>query len=87
VSGLDWSDGDPIDMPLLDTEEGRDAWIDFLANAEPEGDDEWSKAIVVVNDNDMVMRIRYPDGNEEVFDVLIRRSMEIVKKAPDGATN
>lgn len=86
MSDLDWSDEPPLDMPELDTEEGRDAWIEFLTDVEAD-DDEWSKAIVVLNGEDMVMRIRYPDGNEELFDLKVRRSMEIVIKAPGGATN
>ncbi len=73
-------------MPELNTEEGRDAWIEFLVAVEAD-DDEWSRAIVVVNGDDMVMRIRYPDGNEELFDLQVRRTMEIVRKEPNGVTN
>lgn len=84
----DWpDDGDLVEMPGLETEEGRDAWINALVSSDGDDDGEWSKAIVCQIENDMVMRIRYPNGDEEVFDLIVRRSMQVVRKAEAGSEN
>lgn len=72
-------------VPSMDTEEGRDAALEFLLDQnEPE---DWVAAQVLQEDNDMVIRFRWADGREEVFDVLVRRSMEVVRKAAPGEEN
>lgn len=69
---------DDDDFPDLDTEEGRDRWIEILM-AQDE-DTEWCKALTVEDgEGNMVLRVIYPGGNEEVFDVKVRRSIEVSK--------
>lgn len=62
-----------IDLPGLDTEEGRDEVIEYLMSS----DDLPSQCSVILEGANMVMRVRYPDGNEELFDLIVRRSKEI----------
>ncbi len=85
---MPWDDENSDEDPPMDTEEGRDAWIEFLI--EQDGTDEelgWMKreAMVVQDGDDMVIRFRYDDGREEIFDGIVRRSMEIVKMDPAGS--
>jgi hypothetical protein len=83
----DWDDGgEDDDAPPLDTEEGRDAWIEFLLSQD-DGEEEWAKAMVVQADDNMVVRFRWPDGREEVYDLKIRRSMEVVPAKDDVGSN
>jgi len=71
-----------IDIPPLDSEEGRDEALKYLTD-----NDLACECSVIQEGPDMVLRIRYPDGNEELFDVIVRRSMEIVRRSPDGVSN
>lgn len=76
---------DPSDfgLPPLDTEAGRDEWIDELLEY-----DEWEcDAMIVKNGDDLVMRVRYADGSEEIFDCIVRRSMSVVEQVPEGEKN
>jgi hypothetical protein len=84
-----WDDDEDTDdeAPSLKTEEGRDAWIEFLLSEKEEGEDEWAQAQVVREDDDMVARFRWPDGREEVYDMQIRRSMEVVRPAGAEGSN
>lgn len=75
-------DGEFIDIPSLETEKGRDEVLEFLID-----NDLACECSVVQEGRDMVLRIRYPDGNEELFDVEIRRSREIVRRDPEGIQN
>lgn len=73
----------PEDLPPMDTEDGRDEWMDILIE-----EDEWTcDAMVVRDDDNLVMRIRWPDGSEELYDCIVRRSAEIVDCAPEGEKN
>lgn len=70
-------------MPSLKTEEGRDEWIDQLVEY-----DEWDCDAVVARDgDDMILKLRYPDGSQVIMDCLVRRELDIVDKAPDGEEN
>ena len=64
------------EAPSLETEEGRDEWIDIILEQ-----DDWAECQVIHDGDNMVARFRWKDGREEVFDMQIRRSMEIVKMA------
>lgn len=78
----DWPD-EYIEVPPMDTQEGRDAAIELLMQ-----DGELPcQCSVIQTDQDMVMRVRYPDGSEEVFDLVVRREMEVVRKSPEGEPN
>lgn len=76
-------DLDMGDEPPMNTEEGRDQWIEILLSQDE--DVEWIDAMIVRNGDDMVARVRYMDGSEEIFDMQIRRSMEVVRIDPSGS--
>lgn len=75
-----WEDLDE-DAPDLSTEEGRDEWIDIICQQ-----DDWAECQIVHDGENMVARMRWDDGREEIFDLKIRRSMEIVR-VQDGESN
>ncbi len=67
----------------LETEDDRDVWIDFILDS-----DEWIQAQVIYDDDgNMVLRCRWPDGNEIVFDAMVRRKFEVVIPEPEGKKN
>lgn len=70
------------DVPDLTTEDGRDAWISVLLDQ-----DDWVNAQVIHDGENLVVRFRWDDGREEIFDCEIRRQMEVVRKAADGESN
>lgn len=79
-------DEDGLEFLTLDTEEERDVWIDFLLNSNE--DDDWCKAQTIQDqDGNMVIRFRWADGREEVFDVKVRRSMEVVVPSGEEGSN
>ncbi len=84
---LDWEDVGDDDAPSLDTEEGRDSWIEFLLSQDGTDDEQWAKAMVVREDDDMVIRFQWDDGREEIYDVVVRRSMEVVAAKDEAGTN
>lgn len=59
-------------LPDLDEEDGRVKWGAILL-----AQDEWCDAIVVYEGENMVLRLRYADGRQELFDLAIRRQMEV----------
>ena len=78
----DWREVDEDEFPGLDTEEGRDAWVEILMSQDDEtlaqNNSGWCKALIVADDSgNMVTRFIYPDGREEVFDLIIRRSIDV----------
>lgn len=75
-----WVDVSEEDAPSLETEEGREFWTDFLL--EEHAEDDWCKAQVVHDGNRMLVRFRWPDGSEELFDLVIEKSMQVVR--PQG---
>ncbi len=85
----DWDDDDEdfdrSELPPMDTEEGRDKWIEILLAQDEEED--WAEVQVVQEGKNMVARFRWDDGREEVYDLQIRRSMEVVRRAPPGEQN
>lgn len=72
---------DKEDLPGLDTEEERDEWVEILMAQDEEtiaANGGWCKALTVADEQgNMVARFVYPDGREEVFDLLIRRSIDV----------
>lgn len=70
------------DVPDLTTEDGRDAWISVLLNQ-----DDWVNAQVIHDGDNLVVRFKWDDGREEIFDCEIRRQMEVVRKAAEGESN
>jgi hypothetical protein len=72
---------DEKDLPGLDTEDGRDEWVEILMAQDEEtiaANGGWCKALTVVDEQgNMVARFVYPDGREEVFDLLVRRSIDV----------
>ncbi len=80
--GLGWRDIDVDDLPDLDTEESRNEWVEILMSQDDDSlvrnDSGWCKALIVADDRgNMVARIVYPNGAEEVFDLTIRRSIDV----------
>lgn len=74
---IDLEDGEPD----LAEEDGRDAWINAMLES-----DEWVSAQVVHDGKNMVARFRWNDGSEEVFDLVIRRKMALVRStSPEGS--
>ncbi len=77
-----WHDVDDEDgLPGLDTEEDRDKWVEILMAQDDESLAElggWCKALMVADENgNMMTRFVYPDGREEVFDLTVRRAIEV----------
>lgn len=89
----DWDDEDapPTDLEgeevefSLASEELRDTWIDFLLSQNERED--WVEAQVLRDGDNMVVRTRWADGREEVYDLIVRRSMEVVRPAGDEGSN
>lgn len=75
-----WYDLEEGDAPSLETEEGRDEWIDILLDQ-----DDWAQCQVIHDGTNMVARFRWSDGREEVFDLKVNRSMEIVRVSEGGS--
>ena len=77
-----WQELDEDDLPELTTEEGRDKWVEILMGQDDEtlaqNGSGWCKALTVADENgNMVVRFVYPDGEEEVFDLVVRRSIDV----------
>lgn len=73
------SEDEPSD---LTTEEGRDEWVEILMSQTDEtlaqNNSGWCKALTVADKHgNMIARFIYPDGSEEVFDLTVRRSIEV----------
>jgi hypothetical protein len=68
-----WYDPDD-ETPDLATEEGRDEWIDIMLQQ-----DDWAQCQVIHDGENMIARFRWDDGREEIFDMQIRRLIEIVR--------
>lgn len=64
------------EAPGFETEEDRDKWIDILLDQ-----DDWAQCQIIHDGKHMVARFRWDDGREEIFDLVIQRSMEIVRPA------
>ena len=81
-----WELIDTEDIPL-DTEEGRDTWIEILMHQDEESlernETGWVKSLMVVNGNDMIVRFVYDDGTEEVYDLQVRRRIAVVRGASE----
>jgi len=78
---MPWYESEEEEFLTMDDEEGRKFWTDFVLEA-----DEWCQAIMVRDDRgNMIVRFRYEDGNEELFDVSIRKMMPIVVKDEAGS--
>lgn len=69
------------DLPGLDSEEDRDEWVEILMSQDDETVAEnggWCKALTVADEQgNMVARFVYPDGREEVLDLVVRRSIDV----------
>lgn len=84
--GYGWREMDE-DCPGLDTEEERDQWANVLMNEDIDSE-EWARTILVHDDHgNMMARVKYPDGREELFDLIIRRSSEVVKPITERESN
>jgi hypothetical protein len=73
-------------FPPLETEEGRDAWSEILLAQDIDDDGSWTKSLVVTDGENMIVRFHYPDGTEEVYDLLVRRSIVVVNQN-EGESN
>lgn len=60
------------DLPPMDTEEGRDRAFEYLL-----ADDLPCTCSIIQEGEYLVIRVRYPAGNEELFDTRVVRSMDI----------
>lgn len=66
-----WIEDD--ELPDMDTDEGRRLAANFLLQQ-----DEWCEAMVIYDEhNNMIARFRYEDGREELFDLAVRRKLEL----------
>jgi hypothetical protein len=69
------------DLPGLDSEEERDEWVEILMAQDEEtiaANGGWCKALTVADEQgNMVARFVYPDGREEVLDLVVRRSIDV----------
>lgn len=72
---------DSDDLPGLESEEDRDEWVEILMSQDEEtvaANGGWCKALTVADEaGNMVARFVYPDGREEVLDLVIRRSIDV----------
>ena len=87
MSDDDFESDVEFEAATLDTEAERDEWIEFLLDSnEP---DDWAQVQTVqdVKGENMVARFRWADGREEVYDLVIRRSMEVVRPAGEEGSN
>lgn len=87
MSDFDWDGGsDEEDEEVhLDTEEGRDAAIEWLL--EQNEPDDWAQVQTLQEGDNIVARFRWADGSEEVYDMKIVRSMQIIRRGPAGESN
>jgi hypothetical protein len=72
-----------LELPALDTEAGRDGWVELLAQQDEESitaNGGWIHMIIVTDEKpeNGVMRVRYADGTEDIFDIQIRRKIGLV---------
>ncbi|MGD9712731.1 MAG: hypothetical protein AB7V46_11760 [Thermomicrobiales bacterium] len=68
----DWHELDD-EMPTFNTEAEREVWARILM-----AQDDWCQAIMARDDHgNMVVRFRYDDGQEEVYDVQVRRLLRV----------
>ncbi len=65
------------DLPDLEVESGRDAWIEIVAQADGDTNGEWVQAILVHDGKNMVARFKMPDGSEEIMDLTINRTVHV----------
>jgi hypothetical protein len=75
LSGTDFppdADQDVLDLPSMDTETGMDAALEYLLE-----NDLPCECSVIQEDDNMALRVRYPDGSEELFALKVLRSVEI----------
>lgn len=84
--GMGWRDlGD--DCPGLDDEAGREEWANILMGEDID-DPQWAKTVLVHDDHgNMVARIRFSDGSEQIYDLIIRRSLEVAKPLAERDQN
>ena len=83
---LDQLIDDEAEMPELDTEEGRDRWAEILMEQDPPGSDvAWIHFLPITDGENMVARIKFEDGSEEIVDLIIRRSIAVTH--PEGQRN
>lgn len=85
----DLDEMDDEDLPPLDTQEGRDQWVEIMLEQdsdELDADGGWVKALVVRDDDNMMVRFRYADNTEEVFDLVIRRAIVTIN-TNEGESN
>lgn len=76
---------DPEDYPPLDSEEGRDKWAEILLQQDPADPHvDWADAVSINDGTNMVVRFRYRDGTEEVYDLQVRR--QVVHQEPQPET-
>lgn len=78
-----WVEMGGDEFPDLDTEEGRDSWMEILMAQDDDtliaNGTGWTRALVVADEQgNMVVRFVYPDGREELFDLQVRRSVDVV---------
>lgn len=68
----------------LDTQEKRERWLRFLV----ESSTDWVDCQMVYDDrDDLVLRVRWPDGEEVAFDCKITRRVRIVLPEEERVKN
>lgn len=77
----DADEDEMLEVPPLDTLEGRAAWCDELTTQTDEQIEKhggWIKAITIHDGEYMVARLRYHDGSEAVFSMKIESETIVV---------
>lgn len=67
----------------LKTDEQVETWINFLR----EHYHEWAECQLVYNDDNLILRVRWPDGEEQAFHCGILRRMRLVAPEAERENN
>lgn len=67
----------------LETNEDCEAWIHFLV----ENDVMWNESQLVYDDDHLILRVRWPDGEQVAFHCDIKRKMKLVHAEEDREKN
>ncbi len=69
------------DVPDMATEEGRNSWAGIILEQDDDSlasaDTTWTKCLTVIKGDDMILRLIFPDGTEQILDCQIRRSIDV----------
>lgn len=67
----------------LETNEDAETWIRFLV----QNDVMWNEAQMVYDDDHLVLRVKWPDGEQVAFHCEIKRKMKLVLPEDERENN